>query len=624
MPRSSRVWVALSVACVCLPSVSFAADRFIAAGGDLQAAINAAAGGDRILLEPGATFIGNFRLPPHAGTTYVTIRSAASDTALPAPGTRVSPASAATFPKIKSPNSEPAIEAIAGAGYWRLETLELLPTFHGLYDIVAFGTSGATQTTTASVPHHLVADRLYIHGDALEGQKRGIALNSADTTVSNCYISDIKAIGQDSQALGGWNGPGPFTIENNYLEAAGEVILFGGAAPSLTDLVPSNIVIRGNTITRPLRWRDPILRAPTSPRGSAAAGAGSLPAGQYGYSIVARRGGYDSIAVSNPSAEVTVTLGSPGRAMLSWDPVPDAADYVVYGRGPGNPTEWWVTAGTSFVDDGASPATPGSPSRGTVWSVKNLTEFKNGRHILVTNNVFQHNWAESQTGVAILFTPRAEGGACNWCVVEDITFEYNAVRSAGAGINILGIDDYTPSLQTNNIRIRHNEFTDISQSWGGTGYFLQLIGQPRDITIDHNTIIAPIGGGVIQVEGPPVLNFVFTNNVARHNYYGVIGTGHAPGMDTINTFFPGIVMSRNVFAGGDASLFPATNLFPSTSSFEGHFADYAAGKFSLNPGTDWERAGTDGLDLGAVFDRRLLPEVSTGRLNAPRNIRIGH
>ena len=30
----------------------------------------------------------------------------------------------------------------------------------------------------------------------------------------------------------GWNGPGPFLIENNYLEAAGENIMFGGNDPS--------------------------------------------------------------------------------------------------------------------------------------------------------------------------------------------------------------------------------------------------------------------------------------------------------------------------------------------------------------------------------------------------------
>src|SRR3982751_5908286 len=47
----------------------------VLAGGNLQAAINAAQQGDTIRLAAGATFTGNFVLPVHAGTGYITIRS---------------------------------------------------------------------------------------------------------------------------------------------------------------------------------------------------------------------------------------------------------------------------------------------------------------------------------------------------------------------------------------------------------------------------------------------------------------------------------------------------------------------------------------------------------------------
>ena len=46
----------------------------VAAGGNLQAAIDAAQPGDTILLQAGATFSGNFTLPVKAGSGYVTIR----------------------------------------------------------------------------------------------------------------------------------------------------------------------------------------------------------------------------------------------------------------------------------------------------------------------------------------------------------------------------------------------------------------------------------------------------------------------------------------------------------------------------------------------------------------------
>ena len=70
-----------------------------------------------------------------------------------------------------------------------------------------------------------------MHGDRYVGQKRCIALNAANVTISDSYIAECKGVGQDTQAIGGWNGPGPYTIENNYLEAAGENVMFGGADP---------------------------------------------------------------------------------------------------------------------------------------------------------------------------------------------------------------------------------------------------------------------------------------------------------------------------------------------------------------------------------------------------------
>ena len=75
-------------------------------------------------------------------------------------------------------------------------------------------------------------DRSYIHGDPRKGGRRGIALNARDVAVINSHFSDFKEVGADSQAIAGWNGPGPFKIENNYLEAAGENVMFGGADPS--------------------------------------------------------------------------------------------------------------------------------------------------------------------------------------------------------------------------------------------------------------------------------------------------------------------------------------------------------------------------------------------------------
>jgi hypothetical protein len=581
-------------------TAAYATDIYVPPGGDLQDALNRAKAGDTVLLEPGTTYEGHFVLPVHAGTSYVTVRSAAASIALPPTGVRISPGYADALPKIRSTSNMPALRTAPGAAYWKLMFLELGPGAIPTGDILDLGDGSPLQSTLATVPHHLIVDRVYIHGDAVDGGKRGVGLNSGDTTIVNSYISDIKAVGIDTQAIGGWNGPGPYRIENNYLEASTEVIMFGGDDPKIPNLVASDIVVRGNTLRRPRGWKFAILPAPTATT-VAVTGTGTLPAGTYAYRVLARRQIGNTQVKSTSAAEVAVTVGSGSRVTVRWTPVPNATEYLVYGRTPGGQSMYWIVTTPSFTDDGTSIGTDGTPSlTPTVWQVKNLFELKNARRLQIDHNVMENNWVQAQAGTAIVFTPRNQYGACPWCVVEDVTFEYNIVRSVGAGIQILGIDNRLPSQQANGIRIRNNEFSDINKTtWGGSGYFVTITGGPRDVVIDHNTIVSPSGSGVVNADGEPVTGFVFTNNVARHNTYGIIGGGQGMGRDTLDYYFPGSLIARNVLAGGKASRYPSGNLFPTEAQFQAHFVNYAGGDFTLVPGTDWERAGTDGLDLGA-------------------------
>jgi len=230
----------------------------VKAGSDLQKALKNARPGDTLLLEPGAEFIGSFTLPAKTGDAYITVRSAASDASLPVPGERITPAYATMLPKIVSPGQgAAALLTEKGAHHYRFIGIEFKPANASafVYDLIQLGDGSKAQNSLDGVPHHLILDRCYIHGAPDAYLKRGVALNSAETEIINSYISDCKAKGQDSQSIMGFNGPGPFKIINNYLEGAGENIMFGGAEPSIPNLVPSDIEVRGNFLTKPLAWR---------------------------------------------------------------------------------------------------------------------------------------------------------------------------------------------------------------------------------------------------------------------------------------------------------------------------------------------------------------------------------
>jgi hypothetical protein len=224
----------------------------VPAGASLQAALNAARPGDTLVLAAGATYTGPFTLPNKPGAGWITVRGS-RDAELPA-AARVGAAQSALLPRLTAAGV-PVLTTAPSAHHFRLVGLEIAPAGALPTDLVRLGDGSSAQNSLALVPHDLLIDRCYLHGNPGQALKRGIALNAAAVTVSGCTISEVKGVGYDTQALCGWNGPGPFTLVNNQLEAAGEVVMFGGADPSIANLVPSDITLTGCTLTRPLSWR---------------------------------------------------------------------------------------------------------------------------------------------------------------------------------------------------------------------------------------------------------------------------------------------------------------------------------------------------------------------------------
>ena len=124
-----------------------------------------------------------------------------------------------------------------------------------VWALVNLGNGGREQNSLDVVAHHLILDRMYIHGDPKHDCFRCVALNSASSAVIDSYLSEGHVVGFDAQAICGVNGPGPFKIVNNYLEGSGENVMFGGADPAIPDLVPSDIEFRRNHCFKPLSWK---------------------------------------------------------------------------------------------------------------------------------------------------------------------------------------------------------------------------------------------------------------------------------------------------------------------------------------------------------------------------------
>jgi uncharacterized protein (TIGR03437 family) len=494
--------------------VTHAATLTVSAGGDLQRALNEAAPGDTIILEAGASYTGPFTLPNKgASTEWITIRTSTADASLPSSSTRVSPKDAPLLAKLLSPGlTQSALQTAAGAHHYRLIGLEIR-TVDGaalVYDLVKLGDGSSSQNTLEKVPHHLVLDRCLITAFATQTLKRGVALHSSETWIINCYIAGFKSAEQDSQAVGGYNGPGPFHIINNYLEAAGENLMFGGATPSISGLVPSDIEIKGNYLYKPLAWR----------------------AGEAGYG-------------------------------------------------------------------------------GVRWSVKNLFELKSARRVVFEGNVLENCWGDVFEGYgAISLTVRGDSGP--QATLEDVTIRNNVMKHTPDGINILGKDTYDPSGQGRGLKIENNLFLDIDGGrWKGDGEFIKISGMP-DVSINHNTVMHT--GNIISVYGAESTGLVFTNNILKHNSYGIIGQNQAPGLGTINTFFPGAVIRRNVMVKADPHDYPSDNFF-ATSLDQVMFNSPSADDYSLASVSPYKGQSTDSKDVG--FDPTALTTASSSPSPSP-------
>ena len=244
------------------------------AGADLQSALDSANCGDTIQLQAGGTFTGIFTFPAKScdDNHWIIVRTSADDSLLPPEGSRLTPCYAGvsslpgrpafnctstnnvTAKVVMATTGEGPIIFASGANYYRLIGLEITRLGGtGFVDALASVANGGTAS-------NIIFDRVWMHGTAHDDTNRGLwlqggtYLSAIDSFYTDFHCVSIAGACTDAQAIaGGLGSPpmGPYKITDNFLEASGENILFGGGSATGT---PADIQISQNHMFKPLTW----------------------------------------------------------------------------------------------------------------------------------------------------------------------------------------------------------------------------------------------------------------------------------------------------------------------------------------------------------------------------------
>ena len=235
--------------------------------GTLKSTLNTAAAADptkthAVDILASLTCTGPYTLPARVGATgWVLVRSA-SYASLPAEGTRVTTSDVSNMPQITYGESQGYYGAIAvqtGAQRYRLIGISMVQDSVITENQVLFemGYGNARKTNTG----YFIVDRCALRDtDASHQTVRAIYGDAqlGNTAILDSYISGIKHASRDSQAWLSITNAGPILIKNNFLEAAGENVMFCGGMPANINVnqqyMPKDITVQHNTMSKPAFW----------------------------------------------------------------------------------------------------------------------------------------------------------------------------------------------------------------------------------------------------------------------------------------------------------------------------------------------------------------------------------
>ena len=513
---------------------------------------------------------------------------------------------AGTFQVSANPGGSPITLTAIGTGAlsvslaqspsnWAFRGLEFYYT--GSYTITFLEIGNATENAwliPGSMVNHVEVDRVYMHDNPADanGAAKGIFDQGQSVWIHDSYISGSRY--GEAQAINGCQALGPTLIQNNFLEAGGEITLYGGCWGN-TGLASAQHTFVGNYYYKPPSWK--------------------------------------------------ITTNTGAASGSCWY---DATDPAWVGG------EWYHdTAGSQWYRCG-SGGTWGAVGSGPNYNptIKNMAEHKSGTYFTYTGNIFNYNWAQAQSGEVFNNSqePGSGAGIANDHIIVQnnqalhdfqcvLTLEYCASTSGGVlyGYVLSQLCPTTPGqhVYRNNLVVADQNacgvlFTTGTSTCGYQMYLIQSTGPGlQSVLFDHNTIwTGDTWSGLTSNGLPPRFTFAGLSGTCTpepaSNYYVFQNSIHSADVQGDCNSRGGILAQSftnstfthfatlNGTSGGYGSV-GATNTwtnvaYPTLNSTVG-YVNAAAGNYRLSASSIYSAANgshtiisTDGTDLGVDQD----------------------
>jgi|GEM_PF-1194912 len=572
----------------------------------LATAITNAVGGDTITLTAGQTYTGPFTLKSGLSST-VTIRSSAH-ASLPANGQRVQSSDRSNMAIIVCSNSanQPCFSTTGNdADNWRLTGLDMRQA-NGVANSGAMVKTGSeSETTSANTPNNIEIDHCWIEATQA-GTVRGIFVNGRNINIHDNYISGFRNSGQECQAILLAGGPGPVTIDNNYMMSLGEVFMSGGLT---VGILPGDLTFTHNYVEAPQKYNpwNPSVFDTNDVQGSTNLGCSLTSSG----TTVTCTGHGQGVAPNTTIRVLKLTSG------------PQAGEMRTVSSAPTSST---LTIETPFsVDQLGVSATLYTPFTGH----KNNFELKflEGTTNLIEGNVFDGTWVMGQDGTGLVLTIRTENNALTTATIKNTTFQYNWFRRLNGFVKYLSPDDFNggSGLPMEDVVLRHNLIEPTYQFSGPGLQSGSPSNSPRvalfsgtsspthgtDIWFQHNTVYSAKNVSTVNAfvgnTGGDWINFKLENNLfaVDSSFGGIFGEGATgTGTTALNNWCNGAgnySAVNNTFQNQNTSGYP-TGSFSETSAANFGFNDVANLDFKLTSGlyrAGQARQASDSTDRGA-------------------------